>query len=261
MSSIREAEPVEIVVVDDGSTDKETLAALDRVRASGGTVVRHDRNRGAAAAKNTGLAETRAPYVVALDADDLAVAGSVAAMADRLESEPGAVACFGDYAEFGASDVIRAVPARLDPYRVAYTNEYPAFALFRREALEAVGGWQADGYRGFAHYDWSLWMSLAERGLEGVHVGRGLVTYRRRVQPPGRGLGAAGRQRHRELYAELRRVHPRLFSGLGSHRRDSDLSRMRKLLYPVAYGGRRRFAFEGRLKPWLDRLGLWTLRR
>ena len=41
----------------------------------------------------------------------------------------------------------------------------------------------------------------------------------------------------------------------------SDLSPARKLLYPVVYGGRRRFGIERRLKRLLDRAGLWTLRR
>jgi hypothetical protein len=73
-------------------------------------------------------------------------------------------------------------------------------------------------------------------------------------------LGAAKRQ-HKLLYRRLREDHPRLFSELPRHRRASSLGRTRKALYPVVYGGRRRFAAEQRLKTVLDRLGIWTLRR
>lgn len=259
--SIDEPEAIEVVVVDDGSSDALTLAALERLSTDGVRLIRHNRNRGAAVAKMTGLAATRAPYAACLDADDLAVPGSFAAMANRLDASPEAAVCYGHYAEFGAVELVRAVPDVLDPYRIAYTNEYPALALFRRSVLDEVGGWRAAGYQGFAHYDWNLWMTLAERGSAAIHAGSDLITYRRRVEPGSRRLGAAGRERHRELYREMRCLHPRLFADLGRHRRNSDMSLARKLLYPLVYGGRPRFAFERRLKPWLDRLGIWTLRR
>ena len=44
--------------------------------------------------------------------------------------------------------------------------------------------------------------------------------------------------RHRKLYAELRRTHPRLFAEIGRHRRHSTLSPLKKLAYPVVFGAR-----------------------
>jgi hypothetical protein len=206
-----------------------------------------------------GLEVTSAPYVYPLDADDLAVPGALAVMADRLDAEPRAAVCFGDYAEFGSRELTRAVPDRLDPYRLAFTNEYPVTALFRRTTLEELGGWEAKGYEGSFYSDWNLWMTLAESGAVGVHVGRGLTTYRRRIHA-GR-VNAASRRRHGELYRRLERLHAGLFAGLAEHRRNSSLSVARKLLYPIVYGGRRRLRFEPLLKRGLDRIGVWTLRR
>jgi len=70
----------------------------------------------------------------------------------------------------------------------------------------------------------------------------------------------AAKANHHVLYRILRREHPSLFDELPAHRRASSLSPPRKLLYPVIYGGRRRFRFERRIKAWLDRVGIWTLR-
>jgi len=257
--SIVEEEPVELLVIDDDSTDAATLAVLDELQTDGVRVLRHEHNVGVAKARGTGLRATSAQFLFPLDADDLAVPGALAAMADRLETDPDAAACFGDYAEFGDSEIVRAVPDRLDPFRLAFTNEYPISALFRRAVLEEVGGWDSKGYGGSGYEDWNLWMTLAERGERCVHLGVGQLTYRRRLH--GERKLAAGRRRHRELYRELRRIHPGLFGELDAHRRHTDLGPLRQRLYPVVYGRRRRFRFETRLKRMLDRLGVWTLRR
>ena len=257
--SVIEDEPVEIVVVDDVSTDSGSLSVLDSLRADGVKVVRHERNSGAASARGTGLRSTRAKFLFPLDADDLAVPRALAAMADMLDADSGAAACFGDYAEFGDTEIVRAVPERLDPYRLAFTNEYPVSAMFRRAVLEEVGGWDSQGYRGSGYEDWNLWMSLAERGERCLHLGVGRLTYQRRLH--GERKLAAGKRRHTQLYRELQRTHPRLFRELDIHRRHTDLGPLRRRLYPIVYGGRRRFRFESRIKRALDRLGVWTLRR
>jgi glycosyltransferase involved in cell wall biosynthesis len=253
--SVREGEPVELVVVDDASTDPATIEALVELEREGTRVVRLPENVGAPAARTAALRETSAPYVFPLDADDELVPGSLAAMADRLDADPGAAACYGDYAEFGVQEIVRSVPADIDPFRVAYSNEWGA-PMLRRSVLEEIGGWLPEGASGleFPYEDWHVWMSLAERGERGIHLGRGVVTYRRRIQP-GRRL-SLDRRRHAKAVATLRAFHPLLFSRLREHRRSSPLGPLRKLLYPIVYGPRPRLPFEQRLRYGLDRLGL-----
>jgi glycosyltransferase involved in cell wall biosynthesis len=253
--SIREDEPVEVVVVDDHSTDSETQTALAELEADGVLVVRHKHNRGLAGARSTGLKATSAPFVFPLDADDRAIAGALARMADVLTANPDAGVCFGDYLEAGKSEIIRAVPEDLDAYRLAYTNEYPVSSMYRRTLLEEVGGWPAM----FGYEDWHLWMTLAERGTVTVHLGEGVVTYRRLLHRDR--LLAASKNAHKELYARLRKDHPELFRQLADYRERSALSTVRKVLYPIVYGGRRRYRWESHVKSLLDRLGIWTLRR
>lgn len=233
LASIDEREHVELVVVDDASTDPATREVLAAIAAGGTPVMRHDVNRGLPAARMSGLRATRAPYVFPLDADDLLLSGVLSAMADRLDAEPAAAVCFGDYEEFGHVERVKRVPARLDPYRVAFRNDYPVSSLFRRAALEDAGGWRAVGFD-VGYEDWQLWMTLAERGASSVHLGR--VAYRRRLHGE-RMLTSAGRS-HRRLYAELRRGHPDLFAALAEHRRCSDLPPMQRVLYPLLFGPR-----------------------
>jgi glycosyltransferase involved in cell wall biosynthesis len=255
VASIQEDEPIEIVLVDDASDDPGTREELERLSRRV-RLIRHPTNRGQSRARMTGLAHTLAPFVFPLDADDLAERGALAAMADLLQAHPDAGVCFGDYLELGKRELVRAVPERLDPYRIAFTNEYPVSALFRRTLLESSGGWGC-GSRGYE--DWDLWMRLAETGTIAVHAGRGVITYRRRLHGPR--MLDRHRRMHTELYRQLRERHPALFADLRRHRRASDLGPVRTLLYPHVYGGRRRWPVERRIKAALDRAGLWTLRR
>lgn len=235
VSSLAAQEPTELVVVDDASTDPATAEALEDLRRRGTAVIRHEVNQGLSATRMTGLKATVARFVFPLDSDDLVAPGALTALADLLERRPEVAVAFADYEEFGTRRRIVTVPPRLDPFRILYRNEYPVSSMFRRTALERVGGWRdVAGLVGYE--DWNLWMSLAEQGETGLHVGAGSVALRRRMHGT-RMLGDAG-QRHRELYGHLRRLHPALFAAARANRRTSDLSPLKRALYPVVYGAR-----------------------
>ena len=78
-------EGVEVVVVDDGSTD-DTEAVLARY--GGRLRVIRQPNRGLAAARNTGLAAARGTYVSFLDADDVLMPTKLAEQAAILDRAP-----------------------------------------------------------------------------------------------------------------------------------------------------------------------------
>ena len=253
VESVQEAEPVELVVVDDASEDAETSSVLAKLERNGIRILRHDVNEGVAGARMSGLLATSAPFVYPLDADDRAAPGVIGRMADLLERQPHASACVGDIYEFGSHQLVRVTPPRLDPYRIAYTNEYPITALYRRSSILAVGGWRKLG-RHHGYNDWDLWMSLAEHGGTIVHLGE--VGYCRRLH--GERLNQQAQRRHRDLYAFMRDNHPDLFARLNEHRRQSDLPLLKRRLYPVIYGSRPNVPLQDTLKPWFDRFGIWT---
>ena len=204
VASIREAEPVEIVLVDDGSRDPATIAVLDELAAAGTVRLLRQANAGVGAALRAGTAAATAPYVFVLNSDDLVEGGSLAALADALDRDAAAAFAFGWVRLFGELDgLVRQPP--WNPWILLHANRWTISSLYRREALDRVGGFvDSEGYE-----DWDLLLALAAHDLGGVLVPRLVLHYRQH--------GAERRNRGamtslRTHYAALRRRHAALFA-------------------------------------------------
>ena len=140
--------PDDVIVVDDGSTDEDGLVRAVAGRAS---IIRHDRSRGPAAARNTGWRAARSEIVVFIDADVTPRAGwlgplldhladpAVTIVAPRVSSAAGGGSVLDRYEAHRSPLDLGSSPARVVPRgRVSYV---PSAALVcRRRTLDALGG-------------------------------------------------------------------------------------------------------------------------
>ena len=75
---------IEIVVVDDGSTDGATIAALDALE---GVVLIRQKNAGLPAARNVGFSTAQGTYVLPLDADDWLEPDAISRLMEGLRGD------------------------------------------------------------------------------------------------------------------------------------------------------------------------------
>ncbi len=215
---------VEIVVVDDGSTD------------GGGEIARRheprvrclrQENRGLSAARNRGIRDTRAPFLAFLDADDRMLSGQLAAQLAAFDAHPDLGLVYTGFRY--VDDAGRPLPQRgwsryagdLVPRLLEGNVIHPVQAMVRREPVERAGGFDETLT---SAEDWDLWLRLSRRGLVWGYVDQPLAEYRVRTDAMH---GNAGRMCENRL-----RVLDKVFA---DPELPADLARSRSLAYHVAY--------------------------
>ena len=212
---------VEVIVVDDGSTDN--TAEVAGLLGPSVRYLRQD-NAGPAVARNTGFAASRGKYVSFLDSDDHWAPGAASRLLGVLERHEGLALAFGDAAkgtpEEGYASVVAtfggeaftALPGEPIETNVRRLERRPFFKLLsrrnvvflgslilRREVVEQSGGFDPDLFGG---EDWEFVMRLAARHEYAYCEGDPVAYY---LQHPG-GISRDLDQMEREFAKALRRV-------------------------------------------------------
>jgi len=97
-------QPIEIILVDDGSTDNSYTIA--KQYESSRVQILQQKNAGAAVARNTGLAVAKGEYIQFLDAGDVLSEEKIAAQVQALQKHPGKVAVC-NYKQFTTEEELK----------------------------------------------------------------------------------------------------------------------------------------------------------
>ncbi|KJB92333.1 glycosyltransferase involved in cell wall biosynthesis [Skermanella aerolata] len=205
---------VEIIVVDDGSTDDVTPCVLDALEGPdqepGLTVIRQE-NQGAPAARNTGIKAARGLYICCLDADDTMEPTYLEKCVLLMEGNAGVSLAYSWLRVTGAEERVWKSES-LDLDRMRYYNHVSISAVFRREAGLEGGGFCAAMREGYE--DWEFWLRLGARGYRGEVIPEMLVNYRRHEAS----FMNRARKRHAELFDDIYRRNPAVFEDGDSRR-------------------------------------------
>ena len=154
--------PREVIVVDDGSLDRTGQYA----REAGAAVFAQELARGPSASRNLGVAQSTAPLVAFLDADDEWLPDHAERLVQALNSS-GAVFAGSDAVRFGfetglmTTDLAGDVPLDLRDLLIAENPVIQSSVVIQREVFNDVGGYD-ETIRLSEDYD--LWTRVADCG-------------------------------------------------------------------------------------------------
>jgi glycosyltransferase involved in cell wall biosynthesis/SAM-dependent methyltransferase len=202
-------EDLDLIVVDDRSTDDSLAVVLEWVRQnqrrfSRTLVLRNRENCGLGPTRNGGFDAAETPFVFPLDADNL-LRPECCAEALATIHATGAAFVYPAIQRFGIETGLMGTDG-YSPVRFAGGNYIDAMALVSKSAWAAVGGYEHLPYSGYEDYD--FWCRCVERGLFGHAIGeRPLADYR---VHPGSMIRTviANPDRLRRLIADIKRRHP-----------------------------------------------------
>ena len=190
--------PIEVVVVDDGSTDESLRIAQTFANAHTQVRVLQQAHAGVSAARNKAIAEALGEWILPVDADDRISPTYIEHAVQAMQEDVRVIGCKAEF--FGAKEGEWKLPD-YSPERLALRNMIHISSLFRKTDWQRVGGFcEQEIYR----EDWSFWLSMMELGGQYVRLNEVGLYYR--VLPYSR--RAKAKAQKKAIVDAINRLHP-----------------------------------------------------
>ena len=211
LTSIKKEEilyPYEVIIVDDGSTDMDTLATLEELKNQGYNVI-HQKNAGPAAARNKAIENSKGKYILPLDSDNKLTSEYINTGVAVLEKgECQIVYCtpffFGDV-NAGARK-FKSQP--FDIIELLAANYIDSCALFLKEVWMKNKGFDT-GLPYYGHEDWEFWINAYSNGFKFCFLKKNLFYYR--IVNNSEADKFKDNKKSDENYQYILKKHPHLF--------------------------------------------------
>ena len=189
---------IELIVVDDGSTDRTAEIAQSWAERDARVKVIRKANGGQTTARNVGVAASRGEYILMVDSDDLIGRDYIGRAVEVMErdAEVKVVTCRGEF--FGNRQGAWHLPD-YTPQLLARRNLFTISSLLRRSDYLRVGGFD-ESLHCYCE-DWAFWIAVLKDGGRAVRLPSVEFYYRVR----GGSSRFVGRRYKGELVAALNR--------------------------------------------------------
>jgi len=207
----------EAIVTDDASRTSILASVPECIVADPRfSFLRHERNRGVAAARNSAARAAKGEYFFMLDPDDALEPEALGELLGLLEASPLADCAYSDFRVFGAVSGINELPLKeMKDMLVDHWIPGPG-VLMRRSLYERAGGYCEDEAFRAGNEDWDFWLSCTEAGFEALHLARPI--YRYRVSPSSLS-NSPMKKRYFETAEALYARHRKLIDDAGERER------------------------------------------
>jgi len=164
----------EVIIVNDGSSDKFTNEYLAELKDKGYNVI-FQNNMGLGAARNTGIKLAKGEYVLPLDSDNR-IQPRYIEEGIRILAADSKVAVVYSNANYFGDKAGRLIPGAFNLQRLMVGNYIDACAVIRKSVIEEVGLY--DNMRIMGYEDWDLWLRIAFAGYNFFYIDEELFDYR-----------------------------------------------------------------------------------
>ena len=193
---------IEVIVVDDGSTDTSTISILDSL--SDITLVRQE-NLGLPSARNTGIMASHGLYILPLDSDDWLHSDSVQLMLQSLQSCPNI--CFSVPTIILHGQLHGSLMKHYNFFEQLFLNQIPYCLLIPRCIFDHIGYYDSNMTNGYEDWEFNIRMGL--NGYLGIDTHLPLLNYN--VSGSGMLISKSNRM-HGHLWSFIQRKYPNTYS-------------------------------------------------
>jgi glycosyltransferase involved in cell wall biosynthesis len=167
LEEVRNENLLEVIIVDDGSSDAETIRILEEVAEVGYKVVSQP-NGGLGAARNAGIRRAKGEFILPLDSDNRLRRVYLEQGVSLLRENPSLGVIYAD-AEYFGEKTGRWQVQEFDLLSLIRMNFIDACALYRKALWEGVGGYDEQmPWMGLE--DWDFWLRVACHGGRFFHL-------------------------------------------------------------------------------------------
>jgi glycosyltransferase involved in cell wall biosynthesis len=164
---------IEIVIVDDGSTDTYVKFKLESIKDHPNIRIIKQENQGPSSARNTGVKNSNGVFILPLDGDDTIHPDYIQSCVNILKNNKTISPVYCDTHHIGQTQGIEVRPE----WSLERLNKGPFIvncSMFHREAFELCDGYDVS-LKGWEDYD--LWIRMGLKGYSGKRIPKPLFTY------------------------------------------------------------------------------------
>ena len=192
---------VEIIVVNDGSTDSYTLKYFKNVK---NITLINQKNKGLPNARNVGIKKAKGKYILPLDADDWIRKDAIQLMVKSIQ-EFNCGFVFSNITLEGKKEGVH--KKKFNFFEQLFINHLPYLILIKRKTLIEIGGYDEEMKHGYE--DWELNIRLGKNNYFPINIEEPLFHYR--VSDAGM-LNSISKNLHTQIFQYIKSKHSKLYS-------------------------------------------------
>lgn len=162
---------IELIVVNDGSTDPETIHVINSLDIS--IQVVNQKNSGLPAARNAGITVATGDYIFPLDSDDFIDVDFIDKCVLLMNSDNNEHYVYSAMKTFG--DITKVLHRDFNLFEQLFLNRLPYALFYTKEMWCKVGGYDEGMIKGLE--DWEFNLNMAKHGFYGKELDSPMFNY------------------------------------------------------------------------------------